>query len=173
MTFGREIIGAGARGCVNDCSGVDLLASWTGHSPITTKVLMSLFERAAVGDYDFSQDERALYLASEFWAATVANELSGHLGADPISRLQGAGLAFLKIGATALSHSIFKGIDELRRASIGTSFDECVGKMERGLQMTLDPVDLLLAQFAEHCAALPIEARHPSLHLGPGPAASP
>jgi hypothetical protein len=84
-------------------------------------------------------------------------------------RLHDAGVAFSQIGASTLSDSIFRAINELYAASIENREVECVSRIEHTLQTTRDPVDLLIARFAERCVSPAGRSRRPGLRLVSGP----
>ena len=123
------------------------IAAWRGHLPITSAVLLSILNRAAAGQMQFSRVERLFYLACEFWAAVNARELEAHLDPDAADPLHNARLAFSAIGA----ERIVRG---LRQADIPGGARTKRGRRQRiaatedELLRIPEPVDLLIAQFA-------------------------
>lgn len=127
---------------------------WPGHLPITRLVVFTILNRAAVHESDFSDDERMLCTACEFWAAVAAGELSDHLGSQPAARLRTAGIALRSLGAEASPRHIFTALDELRNLRPGVQCDEAIVHLARQLQATDESIDELLGLFATRCLSV-------------------
>jgi hypothetical protein len=124
-----------------------IVDTWRGHFPVTSVALLSILNRAADGQREFSHAERVFYLACEFWAAVNARELEAHLDPDAADPLHDARLAFSAIGAERI-------VDVLRHADIPGAARakrgrrQCVAATEERLLCTQDSVDVLIAEFA-------------------------
>jgi len=123
--------------------------AWRGHHPITSVALLSLLDRAAVGQPDFSRVERQLWVVCEFWAAVNACELDAHLDSGTEDPLHDAHCAFRAIGADHVA-------DTLDRAAVETAGDSQPvaslryrsAELEHQLLRVPDAVDDLIARFA-------------------------
>jgi hypothetical protein len=110
--------------------------------------LLSLLDRVAAGQQDFSRAERHLWVASEFWAAVNSSELDAHLDSAASDPLCDARFAFSAIGAERV-------VDALLRAAVGAAGAQALGlrrhliaDLESELLSVPDPVDMLIARFA-------------------------
>src|ERR1700722_3571928 len=74
------------------------MAAWDRHKPGTSNALIDLLTTAHTGRTRFSDSQRALFTACEFWAASQNGSLSAHLGNDIESRLEAAETSFVMIG---------------------------------------------------------------------------
>jgi hypothetical protein len=126
----------------------DIAEAWRGHHPVTSMALLSLLDRAAAGQLDFSRVERHLWVASEFWAAVNSCELDAHLDSAANDPLCEARFAFSSIGAEHV-------VDALYRAAVGAAGTQpravrrhCIADLENELLRVPDPVDVLIARFA-------------------------
>jgi hypothetical protein len=139
------------------------IAAWRGHLPITSAVLLSILNRAAAGQMQFSRVERVFYLASEFWAAVNARELAAHLDPDAADPLHGARLAFSAIGAERIVHGL-RQADIPGRARAKRRGRQCIAATEDALLRIPESVDLLIAQFARRylCDELGLPEREPA-----------
>lgn len=123
--------------------------TWRGHFPITSIVLFGLLDKAQnrVGD-EFSEDERILFTACEFWAATANRSLDEHLGKDSVERLRAAQAAFDRIGATRVANTLGVTADYLIRGPSPRPPTFSVTQLEQRLLKTADKVDELISAFA-------------------------
>jgi hypothetical protein len=85
------------------------MTTWGGHKPVTRRALVQLLTNAHVGTTRFSQSQRVLFTACEFWAACRNPALFDHLADDMNSRLLEGQLSFDMIGlpktAAILAHA--------------------------------------------------------------------
>jgi hypothetical protein len=121
---------------------------WCGHSPIAHEVLLSILLRAAVGDQDFTRDERILYTACEFWAAIQARSIVAHLGSTARDNLRNAAEAFSAIGATNVASLLNAVHRDPASAPTTERLLQGLAALENELPDTLDPVDHLIAGYA-------------------------
>jgi hypothetical protein len=109
--------------------------------------LLSILNRAADGQWQFSRVERVFCQACEFWAAVNARELAGHLDPDAADPLHDARLAFSAIGAERIVQGLRQAeIPGGARAKRGRR--QWIAATEDELLRIPEPVDLLIAQFA-------------------------
>jgi len=123
-------------------------SSWCGHSPIAHEVLLSILLRAAAGHQDFTRDERILYTACEFWAAIQARSIVTHLGSKARDNLRDAAVAFSAIGATHVARLLIAVHRGPASAPKTERLLQGLAALENELPHTLDPVDLLIADYA-------------------------
>jgi hypothetical protein len=127
---------------------VSTVSTWCGHSPIAHEVLLSILLRAAVGDQDFTREERILYTACEFWAAIHARSIVTHLGSKARDNLRDAAVAFSSIGATHVA-SLLDAVHRDRASAPKTErLLHGLAILENELPYTLDLVDHLIASYA-------------------------
>jgi len=154
---------------------------WRGHLPITSVVMLSILNRAAARQMEFSRVERVFYLACEFWAAVNARELAAHLDLDAADPLHDARLAFSAIGAERVV-KVLRQADMHGGARAKRGRLQCIAATEDELLRISDSVDVLIAQFARRylCDELGLPAPVPdapsrtatgSCSLGAPPAA--
>lgn len=79
---------------------------WQGHYPATQGALLRIMVRASRGCEIFSRRERALYIASEFWAAVASGTLDEHLKIDAAEKLHQAWAAFLILEASNIANVV-------------------------------------------------------------------
>ena len=127
-----------------------LMATWHGHAPITSEVLLSILERAVAGANDLSRAERILYTACEFWAATAARTIVTHLGSEPADNLRDAVTAFSAIGAVRVASTLNTVVSDLSHDSTQQQARQRLSVLEDNLSNTTEPVDELIACFAQH-----------------------
>jgi hypothetical protein len=125
------------------------MGTWRGHLPITCEMLLPILERAAAGANDFSRAERILYTTSEFWAAVGTRSIATHLGSEVVDNLRNAIIAFSTIGAEHVENTLNAVISDLTNARTKQGRLECLAALEDNLPKTQDPVDELIAHFAE------------------------
>jgi hypothetical protein len=124
--------------------------AWSGHFPITSIALLSVLNRAAAGQEEFSQAERALYVACEFWAALNARELEAHLNLDVADPLHDARFAFSAMGAEHLVNTLLEAVippGDLTQ----DQHRQWIATLEEQLLRVADPVDVLIARSARRC----------------------
>jgi hypothetical protein len=123
---------------------------WRGHLPIASAALLSILERAAKGGSQFSPAERALFTACEFWAAAEGRTLVRYLGASAADPLRFVSIVFAAIGASNVARTLFAAVGELRDAPTPLAQLKCLTGLQERLLKTRDPVDKLIAGFANN-----------------------
>jgi hypothetical protein len=123
--------------------------AWRGHLPITSRMLLRILSKAAAGKNEFSRAERILYTACEFWAATAARSIAAHLGAEVVDNLENAIFAFSRIGAGHVENTLIVFLRDLANPPTKRRYLERLAALEEDLLKTKDPVDRLIARFAE------------------------
>lgn len=123
--------------------------AWRGHLPITSRMLLRILSKAAAGKNEFSRAERILYTACEFWAATAARSIAAHLGSEAIDNLENAIFAFSRIGAVHVENTLTAFLRDLANPPTKRRYLERLAALEEDLLKTKDPVDHLIALFAE------------------------
>lgn len=129
---------------------------WQGYLPLASASLVSTFERAAKPGVQFSLAERALFLACDFWGAISARRVIEHLGAGSIDALRYMSIIYSAIGAHGVVRAMVVAIGELEGASHPQTRHTHLASLQARLLKTRDPVDELIARFAQN------------LGLGPG-----
>jgi hypothetical protein len=127
-----DVLGAAANG-------------WHGHFPVTCVALLTLLNRAASGQIEFSRIARLLCVACEFWAAANARELGAHLDFERDDPLRDARFAFSAIGAEHVVDVLHRAIDARAQSH---SSGAIIADMEDLLTRVQEPVDMLIARFA-------------------------
>jgi hypothetical protein len=121
---------------------------WRGHSQVTSVALLSLLERAAAGQTEFSRAERLLYVACEFWAAVNAREIDAHLSSEVGDPLRDVRFAFSAIGAKHVVKILHQAAVEATGSRSKDARKERIADIEEQLLCVPDPVDTLIARFA-------------------------
>ena len=121
--------------------------AWRGHLPITSVALLSLLNRAAAGQTEFSHVERLLYVACEFWAAVNAHELEAHLDPDITDPMGDARRAFSAIGAGHVADTL-RQILVPSRTLTKHRRRQRLAAVEEQLLLVPEAVDVLIARFA-------------------------
>jgi hypothetical protein len=127
-----------------------LVDAWRGHFPITSIALLSILNRAAAGQEEFSQAERILYVACEFWAAVNALELEAHVDLDVADALHDARFAFSAIGAEHLVNTLLQ-VDAPTGDRMQDGHRQWIATLQEQLLRVADSVDVLIARFARRC----------------------
>jgi hypothetical protein len=123
---------------------------WQGSLPLASASLISIVEKAAKGGVQFSLAERALFLACEFWSAISARRVIEHLGAGSIDALRYMSIIYSAIGAHGAARAMVDAIGELEGASHPQSQHKSLASLQVSLLKTQEPVDELIARFAEN-----------------------
>jgi len=124
-------------------------SQWNGHALVTRRKLLSILERAAAGSDDFSISERALYTACEFWAAVESRTLQDFLGTTATSQLRYANIVYTAIGAHDIAQALERTLAALADAGNENRRLQCVARLQTRLLESADPVDALIARFAQ------------------------
>jgi hypothetical protein len=132
------------------CGSTRSIDTWRGHLPITSEILLTILKRAAARENVFSRAERILYTTCEFWAAIAARSIVIHLGSEALDNLRNAIYAFSAIGAVHVENTLNAVLSDLVNAPTQRRYLECLAALEDELPKTKDPVDQLIARFAEN-----------------------
>ena len=125
--------------------------TWRRRFPITHFVATALVTKARSDDPTFSRAERALYVASTFWAAVAGHRLAVHLGPEAEDRMRVAAAAFASIGAADIARALRGAVAELPQSPSPAWLQERAELLETRLLASVDRVDDLIAQFvADH-----------------------
>jgi hypothetical protein len=117
-------------------------------------MLLPILERAAASGNEFSRAERILYTTCEFWAAIAARSIVTHLGSKVLDNLRDAIYAFSAIGAAHVENTLNAVLSDLVNAPTKRRYLECLAALEDELSKTKDPVDQLIARFAENLKSI-------------------
>jgi hypothetical protein len=125
-----------------------LEGSWRGHFPVTSVAMMSLLDRLATGEENFSSAECALFVACEFWSAFNAADLDCYFDLKAEDPTRDVRAALRMVGAVRVADALDLvdmgpggGRAAIRRR-------QCLSELAGILQRIEEPVDLLLARFA-------------------------
>ena len=125
-----------------------LEGSWRGHFPVTSVAMMSLLDRLAAGEENFSSAECALFVACEFWSAFNAAELDVYFDLKAEDPTRDTRAALRIVGAVQVA-------DVLDLADLGPAGGRAASRRRQRLlelagtlQRIEEPVDLLIARFA-------------------------
>jgi hypothetical protein len=133
------------------------MTAWDGHYDVTARILDGLYERAVEDGAAYSNDERTLFGACEFWAAARHRLLSEHLREAAPLKLRAAQLAFHRIGAARAAQAIHVARIEIMALAGLPALDLPLARLEATLAQIDEPVDDLIARFAlSTCAALAV-----------------
>jgi predicted RecB family endonuclease len=119
---------------------------------MTSACLLPILRSAVLGDREFSRSERIFYTVCEFRAAIAARALASHLGSDVLDTLQDAVIAFSEIGARGVADTLNRAVSDIAMADTRLERQQRLGTLESELNQTTDPVDQLIARYAEELA---------------------
>jgi hypothetical protein len=131
---------------------------WPGHRPSTRTRMLGILERAAGDAGDLSLAECALFTACEFRACVAARALCAHLRSNAVQRLRTLALVYSSIGATHFARLLDDAQVDLSCLQTSRARQVRLQMLEQHLLVSTDPVDRLLARFAE--AVSPPSASH-------------
>ena len=126
----------------------DLRSDWEGHNPTTSVALLDVITTAATGSAKVSRADRVLFTTCEFWASARNRTLVEQLSEDAVSQLARAEVAFLAIGLPRSAEVIQRGRVALSQGNRPGSLQEVVQTIERSLAETDEPVDRMIADYA-------------------------
>jgi hypothetical protein len=124
-------------------------SQWNGHALVTRTKLLGTLERAAAGSDDFSISERALYTACEFWAAVESRGLQDYLGTDAGHQLRYASIVYTAIGAHDVALALEQALAALADVGSEQLRLQCIRELQSRLLQSADPIDNLIARFAQ------------------------
>jgi len=122
---------------------------WGGHRPTTAAVLIAILERTTQKGAEFSDTDRALYAACEFWAAAMHGTLREHLGGSALLRLHAAEVSFAVLGIFGVARVLHTARQQLTDAVKPLSLERVTHSVERQLALTDEHVDQLFANFSK------------------------
>jgi hypothetical protein len=125
------------------------MAAWDGHKPGTSSALLDLLTTAHTGKTRFSDSQRALFTACEFWAAIQNGSLSAHLEDDTESRLGAAETSFGVIGLPKTAGILRRARMQLR-ADSPVPTKRVIQEIEDALSAIDEPIDDTFEHFAKH-----------------------
>jgi hypothetical protein len=109
--------------------------------------MMSLLDRLAAGEVDFSPAERALFVACEFWSAFNAAELDSYFDLKAADPMRDAREALAFVGAVQMAYALdLADLGPAGRAGIRRR--QRLSELTESLRRVDEPVDLLIARFA-------------------------
>ena len=125
------------------------MTSWDGHKAATSTALIQLLTSAQTGRTKFSQSQRALFTACEFWAASQNHSLSSHLeDCDLEQHLLAAELSFGLVGLPMSAAILMRARMTLAKDS-GVTVNRVLRELERELLRVDERIDHQLEQFAK------------------------
>ncbi|MDP9011738.1 MAG: hypothetical protein M3O41_03590 [Pseudomonadota bacterium] len=124
------------------------LPGWDGHKPVTSSVLLGLLTTAHTGKTRFSNSQRVLFTACEFWAAAQNRTLVDHLGEAMESRLGAAELSFSVIGLNKTAMVLKRARMQLV-VDASAPVEQIIEDMEDALSAIDEPVDRAIELFAK------------------------
>ena len=143
--------------------------AWQGHALTTRYVLEPLLLRyAAEEDPLISHNERLLFNACEFWAATAHRNLGDHLGRAPHWRLSMALDALEGCGGIGIARIVKRQVSALPVRPSRAAVQRAACAIETELLPMAADIDALLARFAhrimtEEKSGVPLAHVHPKL----------
>jgi hypothetical protein len=126
---------------------------WEGHKPATSALLLDVITTAATGSAKVSRADRVLFTACEFWASARNGSLLGQLGDDPVTQLRAAEAAFTVIGLKKAAGIVQRGRLEMMKTSPPVPLKVVTDILERELAALDEPVDQMIADFANKQAS--------------------
>jgi|GEM_PF-1289302 len=121
---------------------------WQGRLPLSSRALAAVLDRATNGGGQFSQAERALFTACEFWAAVEGRTLLAYLGAEPTEPLCYLSIVLAAMGTPNVARALVEAVGALREAGTASARAACLNALQMRLLQTADRVDLGVARMA-------------------------
>jgi hypothetical protein len=121
---------------------------WGGHKPATSALLLDVITTATTGSAKVSRADRVLFTACEFWASARNGTLLGQLSDDPVTQLRAAEAAFTVIGLRKAASIVQSGRLEMMKTSPPVPLKVVTDAIERELATLDEPVDQMIADFA-------------------------
>ena len=126
---------------------------WEGHKPATSALLLDVITTAASGSAKVSRADRVLFTACEFWASARNGSLLGQLSDNPVTQLRAAEAAFTVIGLRAAAAIVQRGRVDMMKTSPPVPLKVVIDNIERELAALEEPVDQMIADFANKQAS--------------------
>jgi hypothetical protein len=131
----------------------DATERWEGHKPETSALLLDVITTAATGSAKVSRSDRVLFTACEFWASARNGSLLSQLSDDPVTQLRAAEAAFTVIGLTKAAGIVQRGRMDMMKTSPPVPLQVVTDNLERELATLDEPVDQMIADFANQQAS--------------------
>jgi len=125
---------------------------WEGHKPATSAVLLDVITTATTGSAKVSRADRVLFTACEFWASARNGSLHSQLSDDPVTQLRAAEAAFTVIGLRQAASIVQRARMDMMRTAPPVPLQVVTGNLERELAALDEPVDQMIADFANRQA---------------------
>jgi hypothetical protein len=125
---------------------------WEGHKPATSAVLLDVITTATTGSAKVSRADRVLFTACEFWASARNGSLQSQLSDDPVTQLRAAEAAFTVIGLRQAASIVQRARMDMMRTTPPVPLQVVTGNLERELATLDEPVDQMIADFANRQA---------------------
>jgi len=122
---------------------------WDGHKPATSAVLLDVITTAATGSAKVTRADRVLFTACEFWASARNGSLLSQLSDDPVNQLRAAEAAFTVIGLRNAAGIVQRGRMDMMRTNPPVPLQAVTETLEKELAMLDEPVDQMIADFAD------------------------
>jgi hypothetical protein len=126
--------------------------NWEGHKPATSAELLNVMTTATTGSAKLSRADRVLFTVCEFWASARNRTLLAQLADDPVSHLRAAEIAFTAIGLSNAGSIVRRARMDLAESNPPIPVAQIVENMENALADNCEPVDQVIADFADQQA---------------------
>lgn len=124
------------------------MTAWRGHRAGTRNALIDLMTTAQSGKMRFSEAQRALFTACEFWAAFQNGSLPDYFSVDAESSLSAAEVAFSTVGLpTVAAHLTSARLRYKLNSPAATQL--LTQELQATLSKLSEPVDIVLERFAK------------------------
>ena len=125
---------------------------WEGHKPATSALLLDVITTATTGSAKVSRADRVLFTACEFWASARNGSLLSQLSDDPVTQLRAAEAAFTVIGLKKAAGIVQRARMDMMKTSPPVPLEAVTNSLERELATLDEPVDQMIADFANNQA---------------------
>jgi hypothetical protein len=126
--------------------------TWKGHKPATSAELLNVMTTATTGSARLSRSDRVLFTVCEFWASARNRTLLAQFADDPVSQLRAAEIAFTAIGLSNAGSIVRRARMDLAESNPPIAVAQIVENMENALADNFEPVDQVIADFADQQA---------------------
>jgi hypothetical protein len=126
--------------------------NWEGHKPATSAELLNVITTATTGSARVSRSDRVLFTVCEFWASARNRTLLTQLADDAVSQLRAAEIAFTTIGLSQAAGIVRRARLDLTESNPPVRLTQIVETMENALDDNDEPVDQVIADFADQQA---------------------
>jgi hypothetical protein len=130
----------------------NVIPDWEGHKPTTSAALLDVITTATTGSAKVSRSDRVLFTACEFWASARNGNLLAQLSEDPVTQLRAAEAAFTVIGLTKSAGVVQQGRLTMMKSEPPPSLPLVIDSIEKALADIDEPVDQMIADFADNQA---------------------